>query len=90
MFYMDCNISAAVYNWACSSSVAYLSEIKKIEVPTDTPTVFQLGHIAADIQRRENIERWKEGTKTTNKREGEGGSQEGRTMCPTEEVVAEK
>ena len=36
--------------------------MRKIEVPTDTPTEFKLGDTAADIQdgggRRENRERW--------------------------------
>ena len=50
--------------------------VRNIEVPTDTPTEFELGDTAAAIEegRTENRERQGGGTKTV---EGEGGNHEG-------------
>ena len=34
--------------------------MRRIEVPTDTPTEFELGDTAADIQRRREKREWRE------------------------------
>ena len=53
--------------------------MRKIVVPTDTPTEFKLEDTVADIQRRDGVERTERGggggTETTEG--GEGESQEG-------------
>ena len=60
--------------------------VRKIEVPTDTPTEFELGDTAADIQRRreERVARQNGGRGTeTEGREVEGGKKNGGnyTLC---------
>ena len=48
-----------------------IKNVRKIEIPTDTPTVLELGDTAADIQRRRKEREGEEPGKTTE----EGGSQ---------------
>ena len=57
-----------------------IEEVRKIEVPTDTPTMFQLGDTAVYIQRRREKRNQRERGRTsteTEEGEAEGGSHEG-------------
>ena len=47
--------------------------MRKIEVPTDTPTEFELGDVAADIQRREEREAGEREEEAQKQREKPGG-----------------
>ena len=64
--------------------------MRRIEVPTNTPTDFELGDTAADIQRRGRRENREGGggagggTETREGEEGEGGSQEGGNSTVTD------
>ena len=54
--------------------------VRKIEIPINTPTQFELGNTTADIQRRREEREQREGgggTETSEGGEGQGGSQEG-------------
>ena len=65
--------------------------MRKIEIPTDTPTEFEFGDTAADIHMRdEGEQREKGGRKTTEGGEGEEARTEETPQSHTEKVVAEK
>ena len=57
--------------------------MRKIEVPTDTPTEFELGDTAADIQRRREKREARERGTETGRSEVEGGKKNGGnyTLC---------
>ena len=62
--------------------------VRMIELPTDTPTEFELRDTAAGIQRRgqerERRERGGGGINATEEVQGEGGSQEGGNATVTD------
>ena len=60
-------------------------DVRKIDVPTNIPTEFELGDTSGNIQRREERTEGKRGGReTTEGREGEGGSQEGGNSTVTD------
>ena len=65
--------------------------VKKVEVPTDTPTEFELGDTAADIQRRqERQQREREAEKQQREENEREKPRRAETPQSTEEAVTEK
>ena len=64
--------------------------VRKIEVPTDTPTEFELGDTAADIQRREDREQREKEAEKQQREEREEAKTAETPQSHSEEGVAEK